>query len=91
MPSTQKYITFTCETLKMLKRYAMTTEDSSKKNNPRSQVVPNKQVNTAHAFIQYLKRKTKWRKCKQNNNNNNHNNNKIFLLLWCFRRQAHYF
>ena len=43
----------------MLKRYAITTEDLSKKNNPRSHVVPNRQVNTAHAFTQYLTLKKK--------------------------------
>ena len=38
----------------MLKRYAITTEDFPKKNTPRSHVVPNRQVNTAHALTQYL-------------------------------------
>ena len=44
----------TWRTLKMLKRYAITIEDFPKKNTPRSHVVPNRQVNTAHALTQYL-------------------------------------
>ena len=47
----------------MLKMYAMTTDDFPKKNTPRSHEVPSRQVNTAHAFTQYLtfgKREVTW-------------------------------
>lgn len=45
---------FTCKTLKMLNRYAMTTVAPPTKNSPSNQVVPKRQVNTAHALAQYL-------------------------------------
>lgn len=45
---------FTCKALEMLNRYAMTTVAPPKKNSPSNQVVPNRQVNTAHALAQYL-------------------------------------
>lgn len=41
----------------MLNRYAMTTVALPTKNSPSNQVVPSRQVNTAHALAQYLENK----------------------------------
>lgn len=41
----------------MLNRYAMTTVALPTKNSPSNQVVPSRQVNTAHALAQYLANK----------------------------------
>ena len=54
--------TFTCKELKMLNKYAMTTDCLLTKNSPSNHVVPRRHISTAHALAQYLATKAHTKK-----------------------------
>ena len=53
---------FTCKELKMLNKYAMTTDCLLTKNSPSNHVVPRRHISTAHALAQYLATKAHTKK-----------------------------
>ena len=52
----------TCKELKMLNKYAMTTDCLLTKNSPSNHVVPSRHISTAHALAQYLATKAHTKK-----------------------------